>query len=125
MYSLFILAERLLSNLDPTTDPCEDFYQHACGGWMENNPIPEGRSSFKAHNVRVNEMTSLIVGIIMLITILLSLTRYFKNRVKKNSLLLKLYCISSGCSFYLRYTYFKKIILSSFESLVHNCRYVQ
>lgn len=29
-----------LENLDPKTDPCVDFYQYACGGWMASNPIP-------------------------------------------------------------------------------------
>src|ERR1051326_3257126 len=32
------------SALDKTADPCVDFYQFACGGWMKSNPIPSDQS---------------------------------------------------------------------------------
>jgi predicted metalloendopeptidase len=26
--------------MNVTIDPCEDFYDYVCGGWIKNNPIP-------------------------------------------------------------------------------------
>jgi len=36
----------VLSSLNSSVDPCEDFYEYACGGWKPNVPIPSYQSSW-------------------------------------------------------------------------------
>jgi putative endopeptidase len=36
--------------LDRSADPCVNFYQFSCGGWMKNNPIPPDQASWGRFN---------------------------------------------------------------------------
>jgi len=38
-----------LNSMDRTAEPCVDFYQYVCGGWMRNNPIPPDQASWSVY----------------------------------------------------------------------------
>ncbi|KAI0636818.1 Metalloprotease [Trametes polyzona] len=40
------LASSVLSSLDESQDPCENFYDFANGGWLKAHPIPSDKGSF-------------------------------------------------------------------------------
>jgi len=36
-------SARILNTMDETADPCNDFWQYSCGGWLERNVIPSSK----------------------------------------------------------------------------------
>ncbi len=38
-----------IPSMDKTADPCVDFYQYTCGGWMKNNPIPPDQAAWSVY----------------------------------------------------------------------------
>ncbi|KAM9481768.1 neprilysin-like isoform 1-T1 [Clarias gariepinus] len=49
-------ASRLIENMDSTADPCQDFYQYACGGWLKKNIIPETSSRYSTFDILRDEL---------------------------------------------------------------------
>ncbi|KAM6258574.1 neprilysin isoform 1-T2 [Porphyrio hochstetteri] len=49
-------AARILENMDTTAEPCNDFYQYACGGWLKRNIIPETSSRYSNFDILRDEL---------------------------------------------------------------------
>lgn len=44
--TLLRAARFIQANIDPTIQPCQDFYSFACGGWLRRHGIPEDKLSY-------------------------------------------------------------------------------
>jgi endothelin-converting enzyme/putative endopeptidase len=50
--------------MDRTVDPCVDFYQYSCGGWMKANPIPPDQPSWDVYGKLAVENQRFLWGIL-------------------------------------------------------------
>lgn len=44
-------SQNILAKLDESIDPCEDFYQFACGGFINNSVIPDDKSDIDVSTI--------------------------------------------------------------------------
>ena len=52
------------SNMDLTTQASDDFYQYACGGWMEKNPLPAAYARYGSFDQLAENNNKRINGIL-------------------------------------------------------------
>lgn len=53
-----LAAAAILDAMDTSVDPCDNFYQFACGGWISANPVPEDSSRWAQFDVLARELSN-------------------------------------------------------------------
>ncbi len=54
-----------VKDMDVTADPCADFYQYSCGGWMKANPIPSDRANISVYGKLTEDTLHYLWGLLL------------------------------------------------------------
>ena len=53
-----------IPSMDKSADPCVNFYQYTCGGWMKNNPIPPDQAAWSVYGKLTQDNQRFLWGIL-------------------------------------------------------------
>ncbi|XP_028046800.1 neprilysin-4 isoform X3 [Monomorium pharaonis] len=53
-------ARIMLKYMDKGVDPCQDFYQYACGNWAKRNPIPKDKAGYDTFEMLRESLDSVL-----------------------------------------------------------------
>ncbi|KAG1835663.1 Metalloprotease [Suillus variegatus] len=62
--SCIILAASILSSLDTSQDPCENFYDFANGGWIASHPVPGDKGAINSFSVLSEQNAHVILKLL-------------------------------------------------------------
>lgn len=54
-----------LTAIDRAAAPCEDFYRHACGGWIARHPIPDDEARWSVYDKLQDENLRFLWGLLL------------------------------------------------------------
>lgn len=59
-----LASAAIISAMDANVDPCNDFYQFACGGWIAKNPVPDSASRWSTFDLLREELSNALSTIL-------------------------------------------------------------